>query len=131
MTRYRKSGPSAVTDANLLLGRLIPEYFPKIFGKHENELLDVDVSHNEFENLAQNINANSANGFMRSFMGACRAAPGTLFLNAPRFIKVANETMCCPIRALMEAKGFATSSHVDAQYRLHRSAKIDVKPASK
>ncbi len=45
-------------------------------------------------------------------MGACRAAPGTLSLNVPRFIKVANETMCRPIRALTEAKGFATSSHM-------------------
>ena len=63
MTRYRKGGPLAVTDANLLLGRLIPEYFPKIFGKHENEHLDVDASRKEFENLAQNINANSANEF--------------------------------------------------------------------
>jgi 5-oxoprolinase (ATP-hydrolysing) len=63
MTRYRKGGPLAVTDANLLLGRLIPDYFPKIFGKHENEPLDVDASRKEFENLAQNINANSANEF--------------------------------------------------------------------
>ncbi|KAH0835797.1 Hydantoinase/oxoprolinase-domain-containing protein [Lanmaoa asiatica] len=38
---YRKGGgPLAVTDANLLLGRLIPDYFPKIFGKWENEPLE-------------------------------------------------------------------------------------------
>ena len=53
----------AVTDANLLLGRLIPEYFPKIFGKSENEPLDVDASRKEFEKLAQSINENSANEF--------------------------------------------------------------------
>ena len=53
----------AVTDANLLLGRLIPQYFPKIFGKSENEPLDVDASRNAFEKLAQNINENSANEF--------------------------------------------------------------------
>ncbi|KAI0853332.1 Hydantoinase/oxoprolinase N-terminal region-domain-containing protein [Daldinia vernicosa] len=29
---YRKGGPLTVTDANLFLGRLIPDYFPKIFG---------------------------------------------------------------------------------------------------
>lgn len=61
--RYRKGGPLAVTDANLLLGRLIPQYFPKIFGKSENEPLDVDASRNAFEKLAQNINENSANEF--------------------------------------------------------------------
>jgi 5-oxoprolinase (ATP-hydrolysing) len=51
----------AVTDANLLLGRLIPEYFPKIFGKSEKEPLDVDASRREFERLAKTINENAAN----------------------------------------------------------------------
>lgn len=59
--RYRKGGPLAVTDANLLLGRLIPEYFPKIFGKSEKEPLDVDATRREFEQLAKNINESSAN----------------------------------------------------------------------
>ncbi len=64
MMRHRKGGPLAATDANLLLGRLILEYFPKIFGKNENEPLEVHGRvPKEFENLAQNINANSANEF--------------------------------------------------------------------
>lgn len=46
----------AVTDANLLLGRLVPEYFPKIFGKSENESLDVQASKAAFEKLAEEIN---------------------------------------------------------------------------
>ena len=61
--RCRKGGPLAVTDANLLLGRLIPDYFPKIFGKSEKEPLDVDATRDVFEKLAQNINKNSANDF--------------------------------------------------------------------
>merc|ERR1712000_341543 len=32
---FRKGGPATVTDANLYLGRLLPEFFPKIFGKNE------------------------------------------------------------------------------------------------
>jgi 5-oxoprolinase (ATP-hydrolysing) len=32
---YRKGGDLAVTDANLLLGRVLPDYFPKIFGPTE------------------------------------------------------------------------------------------------
>lgn len=48
----------AVTDANLLLGRLIPDYFPKIFGKHEDEGLDVDASRTAFQKLAEQINEN-------------------------------------------------------------------------
>ena len=39
---YRKGGSLAITDANLLLGRLIPEFFPKIFGPAENEPLDYE-----------------------------------------------------------------------------------------
>jgi len=103
-----------VTDANLLLGRLIPEYFPKIFGKSENEPLDVDASSKAFEKLAQNINENSANEFTLDeiIYGYVSRSPIALSLNLPRFIKVANETMCRPIRALTEAKGFATSAHM-------------------
>lgn len=34
---YRKQGGAlAVTDANLILGRLLPEHFPKIFGPNED-----------------------------------------------------------------------------------------------
>ena len=39
---YRKPGGQlAITDANLILGRILPEYFPKIFGPSEDEPLDV------------------------------------------------------------------------------------------
>ena len=42
---YRKPGGLlAVTDANLLLGRLLPEYFPKIFGPNEDEPLDIQAT---------------------------------------------------------------------------------------
>jgi N-methylhydantoinase A/oxoprolinase/acetone carboxylase beta subunit len=45
-----------LTDANLLLGRLIPDHFPKIFGKSEKEPLDVQASKEAFEKLAREIN---------------------------------------------------------------------------
>jgi hypothetical protein len=44
------------TDANLLLGRLLPDYFPKIFGPKENESLDVEASRKEFDALVKVIN---------------------------------------------------------------------------
>ena len=52
----RKGGPLAVTDANLILGRLIPNYFPKIFGKSEKEPLDINASESAFELLVKEIN---------------------------------------------------------------------------
>lgn len=56
---YRKGGPLALTDANLLLGRIIPDYFPKIFGKSEKEPLDVEASRTAFEKLREDINSQS------------------------------------------------------------------------
>ena len=47
----------AVTDANLMLGRLIPDYFPKIFGKTEKEPLDIEASKRAFEKLTERINS--------------------------------------------------------------------------
>ena len=78
---YRKGGPNlTITDANLVLGRLLPEYFPKIFGHKENESLDKEASWQKFENLAKQIN-----DFMQKDMSVEEVAMG--------FIKVANETM--------------------------------------
>jgi 5-oxoprolinase (ATP-hydrolysing) len=37
---YSKGGPLAVTDANVVLGRILPEFFPKIFGLDEKQPLD-------------------------------------------------------------------------------------------
>lgn len=51
----RKGGPLAVTDANLVLGRLIPEYFPKIFGPKENESLDIEASKKLFEEVRKEV----------------------------------------------------------------------------
>lgn len=46
-----------MTDANLILGRLLPEYFPKIFGPNENEPLDYAITRKKFEILQKEINA--------------------------------------------------------------------------
>jgi 5-oxoprolinase (ATP-hydrolysing) len=53
---YRKGGPLTVTDANLALGRLIPEEFPSVFGVNENEPLDREVVLAKFKDLTQTIN---------------------------------------------------------------------------
>ena len=48
-------GPLAVTDANLVLGRLLPEFFPKIFGPKENEPLDLVATRAAFKKLTQEV----------------------------------------------------------------------------
>lgn len=52
---YRKGGPLTVTDANLCLGRLLPEYFPKIFGPTEDQPLDKDATISAFETMTQEV----------------------------------------------------------------------------
>jgi 5-oxoprolinase (ATP-hydrolysing) len=59
MHLLRKGGPLALTDANLILGRIIPQFFPKIFGESEKEPLDLVASRIAFEKLRGDINRHS------------------------------------------------------------------------
>ncbi|KAK4686968.1 5-oxoprolinase (ATP-hydrolyzing), partial [Tremellales sp. Uapishka_1] len=95
---YRKGGPLTVTDANLFLGRLHVESFPKIFGPSEDLPLDYEVVREKFETLTAAIN--EENG---STLSPEQVAFG--------FITVANSSMARPIRALTEQRGFRTSAH--------------------
>lgn len=89
---YKKGGYLAVTDANLVLGRILPEYFPKIFGKHENEPLDAKAAKAAMEKLAKEINAFSKE----------KATKMSVEDVALGFIDVANEAMCRPIRTITQ-----------------------------
>lgn len=100
---YRKGGPLTVTDANLFLGRLLPDFFPKIFGKNEDQGLDAKASEELFRKLTDRINEEIAGGTDEKKMSVDEVAYG--------FIKIANETMTRPIRSLTEAKGHDTSQH--------------------
>lgn len=52
---YRRGGPLAVTDANLVTGRLQAEFFPSIFGPEQNQSLDADAAKAGFEAIASEI----------------------------------------------------------------------------
>ncbi|PHH77896.1 hypothetical protein CDD82_3302 [Ophiocordyceps australis] len=95
---YRKGGPATVTDANLYLGRLLPDFFPKIFGKNEDEGLDPDASRQVLEELAEQVNRETGKNL-------------TIDQVAYGFLTVANETMTRPIRSITEAKGHDSSKH--------------------
>ena len=67
---YRRGGPLTVTDCNLMLGRLLPEFFPRIFGPGRDEPLDVGIVRREFAALAARIGDGRtpeavAEGFLR------------------------------------------------------------------
>ncbi|KAL0368668.1 UNVERIFIED_CONTAM: 5-oxoprolinase [Sesamum calycinum] len=101
---YRKGGELAVTDANLILGYVIPDYFPSIFGPSEDQPLDINATRVEFEKLAKQIN------FYRKNQDPA-AKDMTVEEIAKGFVNVANETMCRPIRQLTEMKGHETKNH--------------------
>jgi 5-oxoprolinase (ATP-hydrolysing) len=99
---YRKGGFLAVTDANVLLGRVVPELFPRIFGKNADEVLSVDATRAAFMDLTASINDQIANE-------GVSMTPEQVALG---FINVANESMGRPIRAITEARGYETRDHI-------------------
>ncbi|KAK2599055.1 hypothetical protein QQS21_005461 [Conoideocrella luteorostrata] len=95
---YRKGGPLTVTDANLALGRILPEHFPSVFGPNENDPIDRDIVVVKFTALAKQINADT---------GKSLTWPEV----ADGFLQVANSSMCQPIRTLTEGRGHHTANH--------------------
>jgi 5-oxoprolinase (ATP-hydrolysing) len=86
---YRRGGPLAVTDANVMVGKLIPDFFPKIFGPQQNEPLDADAVRGAFASLAKEI-------------GAGRSAEQV----ADGFIKIAVENMANAIKKISVQRGY-------------------------
>lgn len=75
---------SCAADANLMLGRIVPDFFPKIFGKSENEPLDEEGTRVAFTEMTERINDH------------CRATglpEKTVDEVAFGFIKVSEETV--------------------------------------
>ncbi|MBO3761808.1 hydantoinase B/oxoprolinase family protein [Ciceribacter sp. L1K22] len=54
-TAYRRGGPLAVTDANVMVGKLKPEFFPSIFGPQQDQPLDADAVRKAFANMAAEV----------------------------------------------------------------------------
>ena len=65
---YRRGGPLAVTDANVMVGKLIPDFFPKIFGPSQNQPLDDNAVRESFAALAKETGKSpeeTADGFIK------------------------------------------------------------------
>ncbi len=92
---YRRGGPLALTDANLMVGKLIPDFFPKIFGAGQNEPLDAPAVHTAFSALAHEI-------------GDGRSAEAV----ADGFIKIAIENMANAIKKISVQRGYDVTRYV-------------------
>ncbi len=69
-TCYRRGGPLTVTDANVMLGKLMPEFFPNIFGPAHDAPIDAASVHEAFAALAREVGGGRtpqdvADGFVR------------------------------------------------------------------
>ena len=86
---YRRGGPLAVTDANVMVGKLIPDFFPKIFGPQQNLPLDAGAVRAAFAALANDI-------------GDGRSGEQV----ADGFIKIAVENMANAIKKISVQRGY-------------------------
>lgn len=90
---YGRGGPATVTDANLVLGRLEPADFPRVFGPRGDAALDLPAARARLAQLAQDMGAESLEA----------AAEG--------FVAVAVEQMAQAVRRISTERGFDPRDH--------------------
>ncbi|MDE0360519.1 MAG: 5-oxoprolinase, partial [Rhodospirillaceae bacterium] len=99
---YRNDGPLTVTDANVLLGRIQPDHFPRVFGPDGNEGIDAEVVSQRFEQLAEEVRRQTgkpvdrdrlAAGFLR--IAVERMANAIKRISTQRGHDVSRFTLCC------------------------------------
>jgi 5-oxoprolinase (ATP-hydrolysing) len=86
---YRRGGPLALTDANVMVGKLIPDFFPRIFGPQQNQPLDAEAVRAAFAALAGDV-------------GDGRSGEEV----ADGFIKIAVENMANAIKKISIQRGY-------------------------
>ncbi len=92
---YRRGGPLAVTDANVMLGKLLPDHFPRLFGPNGDEALDAAVVREKFARLTAEI------GDGRS--------PEQV---AEGFLAIAVENMANAIKKISVSRGYDVTKYV-------------------
>jgi 5-oxoprolinase (ATP-hydrolysing) len=96
---YRHGGPLTVTDCNVMVGKLQPQFFPPVFGSEGNLPLDAAVVHQKFVSLADEIYA--ATGDPRR--------PEQV---AAGFLAIAVEKMANAIKKISVQRGYDVSEYV-------------------
>jgi 5-oxoprolinase (ATP-hydrolysing) len=95
---YRRGGPLAVTDCNVMVGKLDPALFPRVFGPDGDQPLDAAVVKSKFAALADEVEA--ATGVRR--------APEAI---ADGFLKIAVENMANAIKHISVARGYDVTEY--------------------
>lgn len=95
---YRRGGPLAVTDCNVMLGKIQPAFFPKVFGPDADQPLDAEVVREKFTALAAEIEAK---------LGEKRSPEEV----AEGFLKIAVENMANAIKKISVQRGYDVSEY--------------------
>jgi 5-oxoprolinase (ATP-hydrolysing) len=99
---YRRGGELTVTDANVMLGKIHPQYFPAVFGKEANQPLDREIVLAKFTQLAETIATATGNhstpqkvasGFMA--IAIANMANAIKKISLQRGYDVTNYILCC------------------------------------
>jgi 5-oxoprolinase (ATP-hydrolysing) len=90
---YRKGGPLTVTDCNVLLGKIQPDFFPRVFGPHGNAPIDVALVHEKFSRLATDITQSTG-----KTLSPEQAAEG--------YIRIAVDNMANAIKKISVERGY-------------------------
>ncbi|PIC00992.1 hydantoinase B/oxoprolinase family protein [Caulobacter sp. X] len=96
---YRRGGPLTVTDCNVMLGKLRPEFFPKVFGPNADQPLDVEAVARGFEAMAGGIAA-----AIGKAMTPQEVAEG--------FVTIAVENMAKAVRQISIQRGYDVTRYV-------------------
>ncbi len=89
---YRRGGPLTVTDCNVLLGKISPNYFPRVFGVHGDEPIDTQVVTERFASLVAEVAARTGR-----HLSYAEAAEG--------FVAIAVANMANAIKRISVARG--------------------------
>ena len=95
---YRRGGPLAVTDCNVMLGKIQPGYFPAIFGPDANQPLDREVVQQNFSDMAKQVSASQGNN-----VAAEDVAEG--------FLRIAVENMANAIKKISVQRGYDVTEY--------------------
>jgi len=96
---YRRGGPLTITDCNVLLGRVRPEFFPAIFGPNSDQPLDCEIVRAKFTELCADIEARTGRALSPN-----DAAEG--------FLRIANESMAEAIKKISIQRGYNPAEYV-------------------
>lgn len=123
-TAYGRGGPLTVTDCNVLLGRCRAEFFPKVFGQHQDQPLDETSVREKFEALAADVNGvattpnlewSAIESDMDPSTTVTNTAPSTTETSVERcamgFLNIAVEHMARAIKKISLERGHDISGH--------------------